>query len=396
MTISRFLPAITLLLLTGCQKQIEVSQLWGRLEGGSYDVGLRVTTFVDSTRVEPQHDQHVGGRPIEVALWYPASESSEQTRLRFRDYVELLPHHWDTSNLDALHEWLSVGISGDANAVGQDTLDRILTTPMRASFDALPSPGQFPLVFWTMRHETIVAQSVLGEYLASHGYVVASARYAGPALPMPWTLTTKDEKLSTFATHLQDMTFALERLERESIVDSSRIAISTWSYAAELASRVQVQHANIQLVIGLSSNPLSPIGLYQGTDAASHLDVERLIVPYVVMTERIGPNGQERAPPAILTELPSESYYVSFTDLGHGNFNVLEGMVPGVFGITRVQPWSTGGAVAQLGYEAIARNVLSFLDHYLKKESAPEQLDRTWEEELPAGFVTVTRYGSSP
>ena len=392
-----------LLALVGCQEPTPVSPvvdsptvaspLWGRLEVGAFGVGLRRITFADATRVDTQLESQDGGRPIEVFLWYPAARGEDQARLQFEDYLRFLPQFRANPQPGDLQEWLSVGISGAADGVQRETLDLILSSAMQARRGASPSPGAFPLVLWTMRHETMVAQSVLCEYLASHGYVVAAARYAGPALPMPWAMETEDEKLSTFATHLQDLSFALERLEQEAGIDASRVAVMTWSYAAELAPRIQVEHANVQLVVGLSSNPLSQTGLYQGELAASHLDVERLRVPYVIMTERMGFNGQERTPPAILSELSSESYYVLFDDLAHGNFNALEGMIPGVFGIATVQPWSKGGEVAQLGYETISRYLLSFLDQYLEQEAA-SQVDGTWQAELPPGFVTVTRSGS--
>ncbi len=391
----RLLSAFALLILIGCREPAALSQLWGRLEAGSYDVGVRQITFVDSTRGDPHDGLHAEGRPVEVVLWYPAVATRGQKHLQFRDYLHLLPQFRETPGAGSLYEWLSVGISGDADDVERETLDLILDSAMGASQDAAPSSGAFPLVLWTMRHETMVAQSVLCEYLASHGYVVAAARYAGPALPMPWALETEEEKQATFLTHLQDLDFVLGRLEQEPSVDAGRVAVLTWSYAAELAPRVQMRHANVRLVVGLSSNPLSTAGVYQGAGAASYLDAAQLRVPYVIMTERLGPNGQERVAPAILTELPSESYLVRFADLAHGNFNALEGMIPGVFGIAQVQPWSTGGAVAQLGYESISRCVLSFLDHYLRGEALAGEVDETWKEDLPADFVTVDRYGAS-
>lgn len=389
----RFLSALVFLILIGCQEPPATSPLWGHLEPGPYDVGLRQLTFIESTRDDSQLDAQAERRPIEVVLWYPAMHNKEQSRLQFQDYVHLLPQFRETRQPDARYQWLSTGISGDANAVGRDTLDLILNAAMHASQSASPVSGEFPLVLWTMRHETLVAQSVLCEYVASHGYVVAAARYAGPALPMPWALETEEEKHATFATHLQDLTFALESLEQEPMIDASRVSVLTWSYAAEQAPRIQMDHANVKLVIGLSSNPLSPAGLYQGTQAATHLDADRLDVPYIIMTERLGFNGQERTPPAILTELPAESYFVRFDELSHGNFNTLEGMLPGVWEINTVQPWSRGGDVAQLGYETISRYVLTFLNHYLKAEAVPGDVERAWEAELPPGFVTVTRYG---
>ncbi len=384
--------ALTTVVLLGCQQPAAAANLWGQLEAGPFDVGLNWVTYIDSTRVDPQSAPTTGGRPIEAAVWYPASSGKGQDRLQFVDYLRFLPELGEASQGQAFQKWLAEAISGDASAVERGTLEQILESPMRARRNASPAPGAFPLVLWTMRHGTVVAQSVLCEYLASHGYVVAAARFAGPALPRPWALKTEQEKQATFATHLRDLGFALDSLEKEPNIDGSRVAIMTWSYAAELALRMQLEHANVRLVIGLSSNPLSPAGLYQGTNAASYLDAEKLTVPYVVMTERIAPNGQERTAPTILAQSAAESYFVVFPDLAHGSFNFVEGMLPGVWGIERVQAWSRGGAIAQTGYETISRSVRAFLDYFLAAGTAPKQLDRSWKKELPPGFVTVTQY----
>ncbi|MEM7357321.1 MAG: hypothetical protein AAF657_41280, partial [Acidobacteriota bacterium] len=214
----------------GCQAPAQAASPWGRLQPGQFDVGLRLATFSDSARVEPEASPSKTGRGVEIAIWYPASSGDGHERLQFADYVRHLPQFRQEVSQEALRKWLAIGISGKAGALERRTLEQILAAPMHAIRDAAPAAEKFPLVLWTMRHDTLVAQSVLGEFLASHGYVVAAARYAGPDLPRPWAIKTAEDKLATFATHLQDLELALTSLEKEPYVDAARVAIFTWSY----------------------------------------------------------------------------------------------------------------------------------------------------------------------
>ncbi len=377
--------------LPSCAAGPQTSALWGELQPGAYEVGFRIVTFpndMNGAAAAPADNS-----PIEVMIWYPTNVASNAPRLTFSDYLHLVSELRHGSDEKELHAWLATGISGDASRVGNDTLAQILATRMQAVSDAPILKEQFPLVLWTMRHGTMVAQSVLCEYLASHGYVVAFARTTGAQLPLPWEMETAAEKLLTFSRHLRDLNFALEHLTLEPDINPASVAMVTWSYAAELAPRMQTQHPSVKLVIGLSSNPLSLSGLYQGDVAAAHLEPDSLDVPYVVMTEQFGFDGNERGVPPLLDKLPVPGYLLSFSNLAHGNFNALEGMVPALFGVIKVQPWSTSGQNAKLGYETISRYALHFLNTYLKW-GGPFQ-EPEWQKELPPGFVRVTQHGQT-
>lgn len=361
--------------------------LWGNLSPGSHGVGFTVKTFSDESR--KNIDQSRTGRLIELMIWYPVGRTSVEQKLTFRDYVSLLAVFRNGFTKSEIHNWLATSITGKSTGIGTDKLAEILRSEMHAVEDAKMIGGQFPLVLWTMRHETTAAQSVLCEYLASHGYVIAVARNAGDPLPYPWAIKTPEKKIEVFKTHFEDLNFALKTLSTEKNVDSSKVTIINWSYAAELSPLMQIQNSNVGLVIGLSSNPLSSFGLYQGASAAANLKTDKLNVPYVIMTEHIGPNGKVRTLPPILKKLSKESYFVSFPKLAHGNFNTLEGMIPGVFEIENVQPWSKGGKTAKMGYEVISRQTLIFLNKYMKigAKSNKKKLLR----KMPKGFVNVTR-----
>lgn len=382
---------LSLLSLLSCQEDSPKSKslMWGELSPGAYEVGFRVSTFFDTTRQEATLSEK--GRPVEIMIWYPTKLSAKSPRLTLKDYLLLVPELKRDGSPTHIRKWLSGAISGDTLGVSSDTLDRMIATKMQAMPDAPIADEKFPFILWTMRHNTMVAQSTLCEYLASHGYVVGYARYGGERLPLPWQMQTATEKLDVFNTHLDDLNFALQCMANEPDVIPNSAAVITWSYAAEFAPVMQLNNAGIELVIGLSSNPLSSFGLYQGNAAGVHLKPERLSVPYVVMSEEIGFDGNKRSAPVILDQLPADAHYLSFRDLAHGNFNMLEGMLPALFGVSKVQSWSNAGDAAQLGYEAISRYTLCFLDLYLKKDAGT--YCETLTEQLPPGFVEVTQHG---
>jgi dienelactone hydrolase len=218
---------------------------------------------------------------------------------------------------------------------------------------------------WSTRHATPAAQSVLSEYLASHGYVVAWMRYAGAdSLRPPFDDVTPARKIETLEAHVADMQWALRQLARRRDVDSTRLGVAAWSYSGEPATVLAQRTPALRVLVGLSTNIF--VSTYRGIDIAASFDTLPLRAGVVLLEETGAARGRPRDAPPVLDRLPGKAIRVSFPALAHGNFNVLEGMIPGLVGVTRVQPWSLGGDVAQQGYESIARAVRSLLDKTLR------------------------------
>jgi len=158
-------------------------QLWGRLHAGPYAVGFRVDK--PSTLKEELH------------IWYPA-EQSRSAPMTFGDYLRLshdllgAAAGFEHSTV-ALRTTLNRAVTGKDDVLGQEKADEILGLVMKAVRNAHPERGQFPLVFWTHRYAITSAQSVLNEYLASHGFVVIFAPESAPP-PMPSDLKSDAEK----------------------------------------------------------------------------------------------------------------------------------------------------------------------------------------------------------
>jgi hypothetical protein len=151
-----------------------------------------------------------------------------------------------------------------------------------------------------------------------------------------------------------------------------------------------MSNPDIDLVVGLSSIGFSS-GVYLGQELVTKVDLEKLNVPYLIISEKIGTNGTIKTAPVIFDSMHPKSRYVSLKKLAHGNFNVMEGMIPGILNTDRVQSWSKGGEIAQIGYEAICEITLSFLNAVFHEANLESFDARTslLKEDLPLEFISI-------
>jgi dienelactone hydrolase len=306
--------------------------LWGDLEPGAHAVGFQTISAESvpgSAGWQP--------RPIEIAIWYPALSSSTDA-MTFGEYFAL------AGDLRRRSGTLAMAITGASDGISVATAEKIALSRMRAVRDAAPSSGTFPVVLWSARYGTTAAQSVLSEYLASHGFVVAFARPKLAAEKLPFELKTAEEKLEEIDAQGDDLRGALLAVRALPFTDDARTALVAWSYSGESAWRISQSDARIGLVIALDTN-VHDNWVYQ-----TGVDFVPMRTPFVNLNR--------------------------FDGLAHGNFNVVEGMIPGIFGISRVQKWSKGGAIAKTGYETIARRVRA-------------ELSKAFDSQHNAAFTTI-------
>ena len=347
--------------------------LYGNLEFGSYNVGFKKLAFSNSSGQASQN--------IQIQLWYPAK--GKISKMKFEDYL----CYKEALSQEELLRSVSIGISGKENSFSEDTLSIILNSPMRAGKEAKIMKGRFPLLIWSARYGTVEYQNIFSEYLASHGYVVAFAEDV-PNAPFPWQIQSNEEKVSILNQHVRDINSAISYLKQQPNVDTTRLGLLSWSYAGESAILTQIRNQEIDLVVGLSSIGFTS-GLYLGATLETEATPDKLTVPYLIQSQRTRGNGTVINPPLIFDSMHSQSRYISYEQLAHGSFNVMEGMLPGILRTEKVQGWSKGGEVAQLGFEAICKMTLSFLNAIFNEKSFNEKVIDI-QKDLPEGFFSVT------
>ena len=350
------------------------TNIYGELEFGTYPVGFKEITH------------EINSKKLKITLWYPALQQGIEMTLS-----DLIGESDNT--VEELRSQLSISISGEKNSFTNDTLDLLLNSRLKSVFNPPELAQEFPLLLWSVRYGTVEYQFLISEYLASYGYVVAFMEDVPPAL-YPWEIKNEEAKSQTLRSHLKDMYAAMGLLVNRDNINPDKIGLLSWSYGGESALLAQMERSEINLVVGLSSIGFN-YGIYTGVQWPSMIEVNRLDVPYLIMTERIAPNGNPRKTSEIFYKMNPSSRLIYFEKLGHGNFNVLEGMIPGILNSSKVQPWSTGGLNAQLGFEAICKLTLNFIqsvwvemdDGYFDNRLADLRLG------LPDGFINPVYIG---
>lgn len=119
---------------------------------------------------------------------------------------------------------------------------------MNAYRDAPWVKGTFPAVlYFGGLNGPINANAILAEFLASHGYAVASISFLGPSDEQAFQSRTADDLESSF----RDMEFAWTVLQTEPNVDNTKLGLIGHSVGAIEATILGLRNADVSAVIAL-------------------------------------------------------------------------------------------------------------------------------------------------
>ena len=161
--------------------------LWGDLDPGPYAVGFRTIEKYDFSRTFRTPTDYFGdpvdgeiARPIQACIWYPAKADPDAMTMVYSEYSIPFPQDNSFANfVAALQNVDLTRLFGYFN--GQQPL--VLATmdiEMAGIRDAEPAEGSFPLIIYHGSQQMAYNDNlVLCEYLASHGYVVATTHSFG-------------------------------------------------------------------------------------------------------------------------------------------------------------------------------------------------------------------------
>jgi hypothetical protein len=95
------------------------------------------------------------------------------------------------------------------------------------------------------------------------------------------------------------------------------------------------------------------------------MDSATLDAAYAMLTER-----RSGVPRPKQLDRASAGYFIEFATVSHGSFNTLEGYIPSLEGIERVQRWSHSGPATVRAYEATAVILTRLLRHHVTARAA--------------------------
>jgi dienelactone hydrolase len=346
----------------------ESPRAWAGLEAGPFAVGYQ--------RWSPPA---LAGPALDV--WYPAARGDARP-LAIADYVRLALPGGERLPTDSLRRALATGLSAQPATLDDVRLDSLLALPMAARRDAPSIAGRRPLVAWSPRHATTLAQAPLSEWLASHGWIVASPVAPEPPIPMPFESGTGASRRAALDAQATLLVRTLDAMRGHPSVDASRVAVLAWSYGGEAATHVAARRPDVRLVVGLSTNVLGG-SAYLPDDSLLALPLARGRTAWVVFAEGRDRRGNATRPPRAIDSVAGRWAVVRFGGLAHGSFNALEGAWPAWLGGIAPHPWSTHDADAT-GWRAIARATRAALEALAAAgQATPPCLARVrWREAL--------------
>lgn len=370
----------------------ETSTIWGKLNPGPHAAGFKVLFEYDASRPYKREADYWGKkiegerrRPLQINIWYPAAPSSG-TPIVFQDYLLLTAR--EENFAEAPPEQKQRVFAAFKNQWARDadeqTVSKVLNTQTGAFRDAKPAAGKFPLVIIapSTRLSSPVGNAILAEYLATHGFVVAST----PAIGLLGRQLFFDP-LGTI-TQMQDIQFVIGKMKSAPEVDPVKLALIGFSAGGLPTSLIAMYNPEVDALVSLESAAANQFGhsaLFQNP----LYEPRRLTVPLLHFTTQETNEG-------------TDDSFIRAVKYSTVRTVKLKGMRPTDFSsyslVTAILPQpasqqqqSPSPATPGKGYETICQYTAQFLKAHINKDSkALEYLERKPEENgIPAGLALV-------
>jgi len=216
-----------------------VSTLWGELEPGPHKVGFEQIESFDYSRPF-RAEGETRARPITMSIWYPAEGAAAEARpLTFGRYVD------GGDGRESFRERLSTyGFS-----LSPLELEALFSSETTAVEKAPRAAGPFPLlIFGTGLTGPFYLNTVLSEYLASQGYIIAAI----PSLPAREDVEAAYDALAVDA-QLRDMELVIQEMHGYAEVSEGRMGLVAWSLGGVAQALLQMKNPDVGAVVSLDA-----------------------------------------------------------------------------------------------------------------------------------------------
>jgi dienelactone hydrolase len=301
-------------------------------------------------------------RPVQITVWYPAQRSSS-ARVTYGEYFDLSASEREPAT-DSAKGAARAGYRAFVveHGLADSVFTRWLATPMLAVRDAAPLASRRPLIVLVNGNgQSAQDQSTLGEYLASHGYVVAtSPSYTRISRPPE----SEGELGSGAEEQADDIAFVVARLRTRADVDTAKLGLVAHSLGARGALLYQMRSGAAKALVSLDGG----IGTATGRAAmeqAKSFDATRLTIPVLHVYERL--DAFMTPDFTMLKELTGAPVWLAGThDMHHIHFTSL-----GAWGARVPAVGALVGATTRTAaeYAVVVDVTRAFLDTYVRGDT---------------------------
>ena len=340
---------------------------WGNLEGGKHKVGFRTIETYDSTRTY-KPDEGLSYRPLLIHLWYPTSSSSKDY-MKYKSYIMLETQRETFSNNnfeDYCNQIIQAYIDYGKNLMGNldVTVNEVLSSQTASISNAEPKTGKFPLIIYAPSFgKSSIQNNIACEYLASHGYIVASAASAGENSQV----MTTDER--GVMAQVLDIEFLINYLKITDNIDPEKIGTLGYSWGGVSNIIHQMRNDEVKAVASWDGSIE-----YHGYGIAKNMkdfNSDKLKVPYIFFSNK---NEDYTEFPFYISVSSNHKYLYRFKKLEHAEFTSYW---------TNFSSAKANASSYDLeSYKNLCEYTLVFFDIYLKDKKSMEEKLKNVNTEL--------------
>ncbi|WP_164981367.1 dienelactone hydrolase family protein [Silvibacterium dinghuense] len=331
---------------------------------GPYSVGFRAVIEHDSSRTYGPRFDSMGApvtdnraRPIQTLIWYPAVKSKAD-HMNYGNYLDLFASEEGAPATAAQAEQTVLTRKKDYTA------DADPTSQMRATNEAKPDEGKYPLVIYAPSYGGPAFENAdLCEYLASYGYVViASPSIGAHSFNMIGGIEGAE-------LQARDISFLIGFAQTLRNVDLSHIAVIGYSWGGLSNFFAAAQDDRIGALIALDGSARYFPKLIKDS---KYVQPQNMTIPLLFFTRGEIPleslTGADMSGNVLNEMVHSDVYIVRMHDMRHGEFSSMHQRSPAYW--LRHPPEEYSQQETSKSYEWIARYTLNFLNLTLKNDIA--------------------------
>lgn len=341
---------------------------------GTYAVGLRVVQLYDRSRTYPGKIDLLTGdearrdraRPLQALIWYPANKNTGGA-VSYADYLRTAATEERFQRSDAEIDYFVVNYM-EENYPNLDAQQRrgALAKTMLARRDGKPVSGKFPVVIYAPGSSAAAHDNAdLCEYLASHGYVVIASASIG--------VRTRSISLDIESAESQarDISYLLGYAETLPQADMRHVAAMGYSFGGLANVLAAALDDRISALVSLDGSVRYFPAIVQ---QAAYATPERLALPMLYLggtpyTAELMNRVKQVPTYSLMNQMKySNLYNVTMYTMTHAAFQSES---------LRLAPESRFGEYSRdealIAYSWMGRYVRSFLDAYLRGDTAERQ-----------------------
>ena len=278
--------------------------LYPNIEKGKYDIGFKTIIDFDYSRTynlnypNDTSSQKHDPRPIIINIWYPAKTNPNDKPILYGDYIKVQTQD------DRLKTFLSriedyneknsslyMFYADSLNKEQKEKFTKHLQQPINVFRNATPINEKFPLVIYHAGlGGTLNDNTILYEYLASHGFVVLSGAFQAnnyKTVNLSWDLERSTK----------DIDFMLNAIKNLPFINFSKIAAIGQSYGA-------------QAVLGYKTENYSPVSCLISLDNTFDYSIDANPEGFERLTEKLYKKIENMNVPSLVFAGPTASFKV--------------------------------------------------------------------------------------